>query len=96
MSTITEEISQKPKQREKGISFLQVLAMISLVLITAIYMGETLFGANSLEVLLSLQKQQKILHYKIKHISHENAQLQKKYLELKTVMGESIVDEQDQ
>ena len=96
MSTITEEITQKPQKREKGISFLQVIAMIALVLLTAVYMGETLFGPNSLEVLLSLQKQQKILNYKIKHISHQNAKLQKKYFELKTVLGEGNAYEKDQ
>ncbi len=89
MSSITEEITQRPQKREKSTSFLQVLAMVILVLATAIYMGETLFGPNSLEVLLSLQKQQKILDYKIKHISSQNALLQKKYFELKTVMGET-------
>ncbi len=92
MPHVTDEIIEEKRQkREKGFSFLQVLFLILLVLLAAIYMGETLFGENSLEVLNALKKQQKILDTKIKRISHENAILQKKYFELKALMPD--VDE---
>jgi len=87
MPHVTDEIiEEKAQKREKGFSFLQVLFLILLVLLAAIYMGETLFGENSLEVLNALKKQQKILDAKIKRISHENAILQKKYFELRALM----------
>ncbi len=87
MSKIAEELTPAPKKPESGFSFFQVVAIVMLVLIAATYMGETLFGQNSLQVLHSLQEQQKILDKKITRISFENAQLQKEYLELMTVMG---------
>lgn len=90
MSEITDEIIERPLQkRTNGFSFLQVVFLVLLVLMAAIFMGETLFGKNSLDVLVSLQKQQKILEKKIAHISQENAKLQKKYFELKALMPES-------
>jgi len=89
MSQITDEISENPAgKRESGFSFLQVVFLILLVLLAAVYMGETLFGKNSLEVLLSLKKQQQILDAKIVRISKENAILQKKYFELRALMPE--------
>jgi cell division protein FtsB len=87
MSDIAEELTPKQKKAESGFSFFQVMLIILLVLVAATYMGETLFGKNSLQVLNSLQKQQKILDKKIKKISFENAKLQKEYLELTTIMG---------
>lgn len=87
MSKIAEELNPGPKKAESGFSFFQVVLIIMLVLVAATYMGETLFGKNSLQVLHSLQQQQKILDRKITKISFENAQLQKEYLELTTVMG---------
>jgi len=94
MSQITDEISQNPAKRESGFSFLQVVFLIFLVLLAAVYMGETLFGKNSLDVLLSLRKQQKILDSKIARISKENAILQKKYFELHALMPEKSDEEQ--
>ncbi len=95
MSVITEEITPRPGKREKNFSFLQVSGLVLLVLFTAIYIGETLYGNNSLQVLLSLQKQQKILDRKIKRISRQNAALQREYFELKTVMGEDAIYDQE-
>lgn len=89
MSEIQDEIvTGKRSKREKGFSFLQVFVMIAIVLMAAVYMGETLFGKNSLDVLLSLQQQQKILDRKIKYISHQNAALQREYFELNVVLNQ--------
>ena len=95
MSGITDEITEprSRRRRDGSFSFLQVMTMVAIVLLAAVYMGETLFGHNSLEVLLSLQKQQKILDHKIKRISYENALLQKKYLELKAVTGDMTIED---
>ena len=89
MARITDEISgTSGEKRESGFSFLQVVFLILLVLLAAVYMGETLFGKNSLNVLISLKKQQHILDVKIARISKENAILQKKYFELRALMPE--------
>ena len=90
MSTITDEIIDKSEQqRDQSFSFLQILFLILSVLLAAMYIGDTLFGKNSLEVLWSLQKEQKILSKNIDHLSHENARLQKKLFELKSLLPES-------
>jgi len=90
MSNIRDELATgKRSRRDKGFSFLQLFVLIAIVLMAAVYMGETLFGKNSLEVLLSLQQQQKILDKKIKYISHQNAALQKEYFELNVVLNQA-------
>jgi cell division protein FtsB len=95
MSRITDEITEHSSQkRGSNFSFLQAFFLILLVLLAAVYMGETLFGQNSLEVLLSLQKQQQVLNTKIERISKENAILQKKYFELRSLMPEKSEEEQ--
>ncbi len=95
MSHITDEITEYPsKKRNNGLSFLQGFFLVLLVLLAAIYMGETLFGKNSLEVLMSLKRQQQILERKIEHISKENAILQKKYFELRSLMPEQSKEDQ--
>ncbi len=90
MSTITDEIVERSVQEgDQSFSFLQILFLILSVLLAAIYIGDTLFGKNSLEVLWSLQKEQKNLSQNIDHLSYQNARLQKKLFELKSLLPES-------
>ncbi|MCH9814496.1 MAG: septum formation initiator [Epsilonproteobacteria bacterium] len=56
------------------------------VIIAAIFIGETLFGKNSLEVYLSLQDDKMRFEKKIDKLQHENAALQKEYFELKSLL----------
>ncbi len=94
MSDITDKIVQSPVQeKEQNFSFLQIVFLILSVLFAAMFIGDTLFGENSLEVLWSLQKQQKILTKNINYLSHENANLQKKLFELKSLLPESNTKE---
>ncbi len=89
MSDITDKIVHPPVQeKEQNFSFLQIVFLILSVLLAAIFIGDTLFGKNSLEVLWSLQKQQKILAKNINYLSHENATLQKKLFELTSLLPE--------
>ena len=89
MSDITDEILKRPaKRRVESFSFLQILFLACLVFAAAVFVGDTLFGKNSWQVLVSLRKQQEILDRKISKISKENANLQKKYFELKSLMPE--------
>ncbi len=89
MSEITDEIlNHPPQKRVDGFSFLQTLFLAGIVLAAAIFVGDMLFGKNSWQVLVSLKKQQRILDRKIDKISKENANLQKQYFELKSLMPE--------
>ncbi len=47
-----------------------------------IYVGDLLFGKNSLEVLLNLQEKKALFKQEIKKYKQENATLQKEYFEL--------------
>ncbi len=58
------------------------LSVVVIVLL-AIYVGNLLFGTNSVEVLYNLNVQEKSLRRKIEFYKKENARLQKEYFELK-------------
>ena len=55
-----------------------VLAVIGL----GLYVGDLLYGKNSLEVLLSLQDKKTMFKNEINKYKQENAKLQKEYFEL--------------
>ncbi len=55
------------------------------VIIFGIYVGNILFGNNSLEVLLDLKKEKITLFYDIQNLQNANAKMQKEYFELKTL-----------
>ena len=88
MSTITDELCEEEKHEEieKSGSMLFPLFLALFVVLTAMFIGEMLFGKNSLEVYLALQKDKSLLEKKIYRLKSENAALQKKYFELKNVM----------
>ncbi|MRI59177.1 MAG: hypothetical protein C6H99_06715 [Epsilonproteobacteria bacterium] len=54
-----------------------------IIVVLAVYIGNLLFGVNSLEVLYNLGVQEKTLKRKIEFYKRENARLQKEYFELK-------------
>ncbi len=87
MSAISDTLldEESSKEVEDGTWMLPfVIAMF--VVMAALFIGEMLFGKNSLEVYLALQKDQSQLEKKIKRIQAQNAALQKEYFELKSVM----------
>ncbi|MGP1579808.1 MAG: hypothetical protein ACTTH5_02125 [Wolinella sp.] len=53
------------------------------VALLGIYIGNLLFGANSLEVLLHLRNHEYSLKQRVEQLQKENAHLQKEYFELK-------------
>ena len=53
------------------------------VALMGIYIGNLLFGANSLEVLLHLKSHEQSLKQRVEQLQRENARLQKEYFELK-------------
>ena len=56
------------------------------VVMAALFISEMLFGKNSLEVYLALQKDDVTLDKKIYQLQNQNAALQKRYFELKNIM----------
>ncbi len=84
MSQNSDEINQSVRGRDN--SNLQVLLILLSVIVASIFIGETLFGKNSLEVYLSLKDNKEEFTKKIYKIQHENAALQKEYFELKSLL----------
>ncbi len=87
MSHITDKLInyERDDAGENG-SFLLPLFLALLAVMSALFIGEMLFGKNSLEVYLALEKDQKILEKKINDLKNQNAALQKEYFELKNIM----------
>ncbi len=61
---------------------LKILLLIASVLGLGLYVGDLLYGKNSLEVLLNLQDKKELFKNEIKKYKKENAKLQKEYFEL--------------
>jgi len=83
-------IRQEDSSKE---SYLLPMFIALMVMMTALFIGELLFGKNSLEVYQNLKKDEKILSQKIIKIKDENANLQKQYFELKGLMPSKDEDE---
>ena len=87
MSILTDKLLQDKSPKENS-SFGLPFFLAILVSMLALFIGDTLFGKNSLEVFSGLQKDQKLLEKKIYIMKTKNAALQKKYFELKNIMPE--------
>jgi len=88
MSLLTDRLVEEPHKEERPSTlFVPVLLGLSIIMM-AMFIGDMLFGKNSLEVYLALEQQQVVLRKKIYQIKNQNAMLQKKYFELKNVMPE--------
>jgi cell division protein FtsB len=86
VSRITDEIVEDRIHDKSDYTFIQNLLIVLSVIVAAIFIGETLFGKNSLEVYLSLQKDKKHFEEKINKLQYENAALQKEYFELHSLL----------
>lgn len=87
---LDEELSEYKAQPRGDIwAFLkQILVFIFsvvFVILLGIYMGNVLFGRRSLEVLQNLQKEKAFLYRDVERLKSENAELQKRYLEYKSL-----------
>ncbi|MCV3346691.1 hypothetical protein L8U40_07505 [Campylobacter lari] len=63
--------------------------MSFVAIIVAMYFGNMFFGKSSLDVLLTLKEEQKILEKNIIIFKAKNAQAQKEYLQLLRLKGEN-------
>ena len=77
--------SQSITEKHLGLSLKKFLFLLSIVLISGIYIGILLYGTNSIEVLLGLQDYENFLEDEIARLKSENAALQKEYFELKEI-----------
>ena len=91
MSEILEEFEEEIDKREsKGVVFyLKIFSLLVAVVGFGVYVGDMLFGKNSLDVLLNLQADKEILEKSIEVFKQENAVLQKEYFELKDLDPEN-------
>lgn len=76
-----ESATQKKGILDTSPFYIVTLAVI--ILGAGIYVGNLLFGANSLEMLIKLQNREFVLKEKVLQLQNENARLQKEYFELK-------------
>ncbi len=87
MSPVPENLLKEDTLKEVDTGSIMFPLFIALaVVMAALFVGEMLFGKNSLEVYLNLQKNEVSLEKKIYNLKNQNAALQKKYFELKNIM----------
>ena len=61
------------------------IALIVCVVLAGIFVGDVLFGKRSFEVLRRLQKEKAFLFTDVERLKKENAELQKLYLERRSL-----------
>lgn len=85
-----EEIDNTQSITEKylGLSLGRFFSLLSLVLVSGIYIGILLFGNNSLEVLMGIEEYESYLKDEIVRLKSQNAELQKEYFELKEISAQ--------
>lgn len=78
--------NSKPKslpQRYLGLSWAKLISITLIVVLMGIYIGNLLFGDNSLTAYIQLQDYQENLIEEVDKLKQENASMQKEYFELK-------------
>ena len=86
MNDINDELLKEAHEEGASSSLLLPIFIALFVIMMALFIGEMLFGKNSLEVYLALQNDESKLEKKIYKLKNENASLQKNYFELKNIM----------
>lgn len=70
-------------QKYLGLSWGKIIVIALLVVVSGVYLGNLLFGTNSLSALLQLQEYEAGLKSQVTRLKSENALMQKEYFELK-------------
>ncbi|ANE35251.1 hypothetical protein CIG11343_0158 [Campylobacter iguaniorum] len=82
MSEVLEEY-ESPKRHSNSFKALFLYLAITLCVVMAgVYVGNTLFGTRSLDVMLDLYNQKSSLQHEVKKLQEANSALQKEYFEL--------------
>lgn len=83
MSDILEDFFEDDPKKSKSTTFyIKIIGIALSVLLFGAYVGDILFGKDSLEVLLNLQENHGKLKKEVDRLKKENAALQKDYFEL--------------
>ena len=92
---VAKKASKKRKNLKERLNFINpfsplkqifaALALIICVVFAGIFVGDVLFGKRSFEVLRQLQKEKAFLFTDVERLKEENAELQKLYLERRSL-----------
>lgn len=80
--------TQSITQKYLGLSLSKFFALFLIVLAIGVYLGVLFYGTNSIEILFGLEEYQDYLHTEIHRLKDENAELQRKYFELKEISAQ--------
>jgi hypothetical protein len=75
-------------QKYLGLSFGKFFFLVLLITILGIYIGELLYGTNSVEVLFGLNDYENYLQDEVVRLKKDNAELQREYFELKEISAQ--------
>lgn len=75
-------------QHYLGLTLVKFLSLLIIIIALGIYIGNILYGVNSVEVLFGLEDYQEYIQDEIVRLKSENAELQKEYFELKEISAE--------
>ncbi|MGG7074052.1 septum formation initiator [Campylobacter sp. 9BO] len=93
MSEILKEYDKQTQTKAKRAysfkRFFIYFAVICVIVMLGIYVGNMFFGKRSLDVMLGLQTKKERLIEDVETLKRYNAQLQKEYFELKELEPES-------
>ncbi len=81
-ASLKKQLRKEYFESQKNMPIIKLLFSIGIVILLGIYIGDTLFGKSSLNVLLILQDDKSRLKRRVVELKEENSILQKKYFEL--------------
>ncbi len=85
---IDDLIGSGYSKKELFLNIVKIISAIFLIIILGVYIGNLLFGKDSIEVLLELENKKSALKREVQRLKEENAKLQKEYFELKQLEPE--------
>jgi len=85
-----EEIDNKQgiTQHYLGLSLSKFFVLFLIVIAIGVYVGNILYGANSMEVLVGLQDYETYLKTQTHELKNQNAELQREYFEIKEISAQ--------
>jgi hypothetical protein len=85
-----EEIddTQSFTQEYLGLSLTKFFVFVIIILAFGVYIGNILYGTNSVEIYLGLEEYERYLQDEVLRLKQENAELQREYFELKEISAQ--------
>lgn len=75
-------------QHYLGLSFSRFFVLLLMIIVIGVYVGNILYGANSMEVLVGLQDYETYLKTQTHELKNQNAELQREYFEIKEISAQ--------